>query len=39
MDPKGQVVDVWPPSVSVAEIKPKIVSLVRQLIVKRKEEL
>ncbi|XP_032884514.1 glutathione peroxidase 7 [Amblyraja radiata] len=39
VDPKGQVVDVWPPSVSVAEIKPKIVSLVRQLIVKQKEEL
>ncbi|XP_051867795.1 glutathione peroxidase 7 [Pristis pectinata] len=39
VDPNGKVVNVWPPSVSVAEIKPHIVSLVRQLIVKRKEEL
>ncbi|XP_069794799.1 glutathione peroxidase 7 [Narcine bancroftii] len=39
VDPNGKVVDAWPPSVSVAEIKPKIVSLVRQLILKRREEL
>ncbi|XP_041064404.1 glutathione peroxidase 7 [Carcharodon carcharias] len=39
VDANGKVVDVWETSVSVAEIKPKIISLVRQLIVKRKDEL
>ncbi|XP_067846299.1 glutathione peroxidase 7 [Heptranchias perlo] len=39
VDVNGEVVDAWEPSVSVAEIKPQILSLVRQLIVKRKEEL
>ncbi|XP_072130756.1 glutathione peroxidase 7 [Mobula birostris] len=39
VDPNGKVVNAWPPNVSVVEIKPQIVSLVRQLIVKRKEEL
>ncbi|XP_078075530.1 glutathione peroxidase 7 [Mustelus asterias] len=39
VDANGEVVDVWETSVSVAEIKPKIASLVRQLIVERKDEL
>ncbi|GCB71866.1 hypothetical protein scyTo_0006098 [Scyliorhinus torazame] len=39
VDVNGKVVDVWETSVSVAEIKPKIASLVRQLIVKQKDEL
>ncbi|XP_038650171.1 glutathione peroxidase 7 [Scyliorhinus canicula] len=39
VDVNGEVVDVWETSLSVAEIKPKIASLVRQLIVKQKDEL
>ncbi|XP_048395529.1 glutathione peroxidase 7 isoform X1 [Stegostoma tigrinum] len=39
VDANGEVVDVWETSVPIAEIKPKIAMLVRQLIVKRKDEL
>uniref|UniRef100_UPI00398EDDD0 glutathione peroxidase 7 isoform X1 n=1 Tax=Pristiophorus japonicus TaxID=55135 RepID=UPI00398EDDD0 len=39
VDANGEVVDAWGPSVSVTQIKPQIASLVRQLIVKQKEEL
>ncbi|NP_001072404.1 glutathione peroxidase 7 precursor [Xenopus tropicalis] len=37
--PDGKVVDAWGPSVSVAEVRPHITSLVRKIILKRKEEL
>lgn len=39
IDVKGQVVDAWGPKVSVKELRPKISELVRQIILKKKEEL
>uniref|UniRef100_A0A3P8USS1 Glutathione peroxidase n=1 Tax=Cynoglossus semilaevis TaxID=244447 RepID=A0A3P8USS1_CYNSE len=39
IDVNGEVVDAWGPKVSVKEIRPKISELVRQIILKRKEEL
>ncbi|XP_028857131.1 glutathione peroxidase 7 [Denticeps clupeoides] len=38
-DINGNVVDAWGPKVSVKEIRPKIAELVRQIILKKKEEL
>lgn len=39
IDVNGKVVDAWGPKTSVAEIKPKVAELVRQIILKKKEEL
>ncbi|XP_030642995.1 glutathione peroxidase 7 [Chanos chanos] len=39
IDVNGKVVDAWGPTVSVKEIRPKIAELIRQIIIKRKEEL
>ncbi|XP_062871664.1 glutathione peroxidase 7 [Trichomycterus rosablanca] len=39
VDVEGKVVGAWGPKVSVKEIRPKITEMVRQLILKRKEEL
>lgn len=39
IDVNGRVVDAWGPKVSVKEIRPKIAELVRQIILKKKEEL
>ncbi|XP_053549976.1 glutathione peroxidase 7 [Bombina bombina] len=39
VDPDGKVVNSWGPAVSVEEVKPHIVELVRKLILKKKEEL
>ncbi|XP_034002057.1 glutathione peroxidase 7 isoform X1 [Trematomus bernacchii] len=39
IDVDGKVVDAWGPKVSVREIRPKIAEMVRQIILKKKEEL
>ncbi|RVE73683.1 hypothetical protein OJAV_G00034100 [Oryzias javanicus] len=39
IDVNGKVVDAWGPDVSVKDIRPKIVEMVRQIILKKKEEL
>uniref|UniRef100_A0A3P9LNT0 Glutathione peroxidase n=2 Tax=Oryzias latipes TaxID=8090 RepID=A0A3P9LNT0_ORYLA len=39
IDVNGKVVDAWGPNVSVKEIRPKIAEMVRQIILKKKEEL
>ncbi|XP_012738124.2 glutathione peroxidase 7 [Fundulus heteroclitus] len=39
VDVNGKVVDAWGPKVSVMEIRPKIAEMVRQIILKKKEEL
>ncbi|XP_056133627.1 glutathione peroxidase 7 [Lampris incognitus] len=39
IDVNGKVVDAWGPSVSIKEIKPKVAEMVRQIILKKKEEL
>ncbi|CAF89886.1 unnamed protein product, partial [Tetraodon nigroviridis] len=39
VDVNGRVVDAWGPKVSVKEVRPKIAELVRQIILKKKEEL
>lgn len=39
IDVNGKVVDSWGPKVSVKEIRPKIAEMVRQIILKKKEEL
>ncbi|KAA8589343.1 hypothetical protein FQN60_012708 [Etheostoma spectabile] len=39
IDVNGKVVDAWGPKVSVKEIQPKIADMVRQIILKKKEEL
>ncbi|XP_028443564.1 glutathione peroxidase 7 [Perca flavescens] len=39
IDVNGKVVDAWGPKVSVKEIRPKIAEMVRQIILKKKEEL
>ncbi|XP_034738030.1 glutathione peroxidase 7-like [Etheostoma cragini] len=39
IDVNGKVVDAWGPKVSVKEIQPKIAEMVRQIILKKKEEL
>ncbi|XP_051929458.1 glutathione peroxidase 7 [Hippocampus zosterae] len=35
----GKVVDAWGPKVSVEELRPKVADMVRQIILKKKEEL
>ncbi|KAM8873680.1 glutathione peroxidase 7 isoform 2-T2 [Spinachia spinachia] len=39
LDVNGKVLNAWGPKVSVKEIRPKIAEMVRQIIVKKKEEL
>ncbi|XP_014863090.1 PREDICTED: glutathione peroxidase 7 [Poecilia mexicana] len=39
IDVDGRVVDGWGPKVPVSEIRPKIADMVRQIILKKKEEL
>lgn len=39
IDVNGKVVDAWGPKVSVKEIRPKVAEMVRQIIIKKKEEL
>uniref|UniRef100_A0A3Q3QUX6 Glutathione peroxidase n=1 Tax=Monopterus albus TaxID=43700 RepID=A0A3Q3QUX6_MONAL len=39
IDVNGKVVDAWGPNISVKEIRPKIAEMVRQIILKKKEEL
>ncbi|XP_068599406.1 glutathione peroxidase 7 [Brachionichthys hirsutus] len=39
VDVKGSVVDGWGPKVAVKEIRPRIAEMVRQIILKKKEEL
>lgn len=39
IDVSGKVVDAWGPKVSVKEIRPKIAEMVRQIILRKKEEL
>lgn len=39
IDVNGEVVDAWGPKVSVKELRPKIAEMVRQIILKKKEEL
>lgn len=39
IDVSGKVVEAWGPKVSVKEIRPKIAEMVRQIILKKKEEL
>ncbi|KAM9364317.1 glutathione peroxidase 7 [Pholidichthys leucotaenia] len=39
IDVNGKVVDAWGPTVSVKEIRPNIAEMVRQIILKKKEEL
>ncbi|KAM6962425.1 glutathione peroxidase 7 [Aplochiton taeniatus] len=39
IDVNGKVVDAWGPSISVNEIRPKVAEMVRQIIIKKKEEL
>lgn len=39
IDVNGRVVDAWGPKVSVKELRPKVSELVRQIILKKKEEL
>ncbi|KAG7257849.1 hypothetical protein CRUP_007422 [Coryphaenoides rupestris] len=39
LDVSGKVVDAWGPSVSVKDIKPKVAEMVRQIILKNKQEL
>lgn len=39
IDVNGKVVDAWGPKVSVKELRPKIAEMVRQIIIKKKEEL
>jgi len=35
----GKVVDAWGPGVPVKDIKPRVADMVRQIILKKKEEL
>ncbi|CAJ1059445.1 glutathione peroxidase 7 [Xyrichtys novacula] len=39
IDVNGKVVDAWGPKVPVKELRPKIAEMVRQIILKKKEEL
>lgn len=39
VDVNGKVLNAWGPKVSVKEIRPKIAEMVRQIIIKKKEEL
>ncbi|XP_053286294.1 glutathione peroxidase 7 isoform X1 [Pleuronectes platessa] len=39
IDVNGKVVDTWGPKVPVKEIRPKVAEMVRQIILKKKEEL
>nr|XP_061791152.1 glutathione peroxidase 7 [Nerophis lumbriciformis] len=39
IDVDGKVVDAWGPKVSVEDIRPKVAEMVRQIILKKKEEL
>lgn len=39
VDVNGGVVDAWGPKVPVTELRPKIAEMVRQIILKKKEEL
>ncbi|XP_010870784.1 glutathione peroxidase 7 [Esox lucius] len=39
IDTDGKVVDAWGPSTSVKELRPKIAEMVRNIILKKKEEL
>ncbi len=39
IDVNGKVADAWGPKVSVKEIRPKIAEMVRQIILKKKDEL
>ncbi|XP_077450783.1 glutathione peroxidase 7 isoform X2 [Stigmatopora argus] len=39
IDVDGKVVDAWGPKVSVEEIRPKVAEIVRQIILKKKEDL
>ncbi|KAK1164269.1 glutathione peroxidase 7-like [Acipenser oxyrinchus oxyrinchus] len=39
VDTNGKVVDAWGPNVPVDEIRPQVTALVRQVILKKKEEL
>lgn len=39
VDVNGKIVDAWGPKVAVKEIRPKIAEMVRQIILKKKEEL
>lgn len=39
IDVNGKVVDAWSPKVSVKELRPKISEMVRQIILKKKDEL
>ncbi|KAM9797528.1 glutathione peroxidase 7 [Syngnathus typhle] len=39
IDVDGKVVDAWGPQVSIEELRPKIADMVRQIILKKKEEL
>ncbi|XP_046905375.1 glutathione peroxidase 7 [Hypomesus transpacificus] len=39
IDVNGKVVDAWGPSVPVKEIRPQITEMIRQIILKKKEEL
>ncbi|KAM4641460.1 glutathione peroxidase 7 [Discoglossus pictus] len=39
VDPEGKVVDAWGPLVPVEDVKPKVLELVRKIILKKKEEL
>ncbi|XP_077572549.1 glutathione peroxidase 7 isoform X2 [Stigmatopora nigra] len=39
IDVDGNVVDAWGPKVSVEEIRPKVAEIVRQIILKKREDL
>ncbi|XP_054645026.1 glutathione peroxidase 7 [Dunckerocampus dactyliophorus] len=39
IDVNGKVVDAWGPKVSVDEIRPKVADMVREIIIKKKDEL
>ncbi|CAL8309449.1 unnamed protein product [Lota lota] len=39
IDVSGKVLEAWGPSVSVKDIKPKVAEMVREIILKKKEEL
>lgn len=39
VDVNGRVVDAWGPKVSVKEVRPRVAEMVRDIILKRREEL
>ncbi|XP_039591556.1 glutathione peroxidase 7 [Polypterus senegalus] len=39
VDPNGKVVNAWGPKVSVQQVRPHVTDLVRQVILKKKDEL